>query len=556
MPETQTIVRFCLLLYVAAVALTGPAVAADEPAAPAPAVSPHQPSAPSSNPDAVPGSKAQSDGVAPAPNVPAVDGGNDDAAPATVDSETASPPAPDAVVPDVAPDGALGAEPGAGDEPAADDFDDEIVDDPDRTTGENAGETGGETAGETAGETEAIPLDDLRTFAEVFGRIKSDYVEPVDDRKLLLSAIRGMLGGLDPHSSYLDSEEYRDLQVGTTGEFGGLGIEVGMEDGFVKVIAPIDDTPAQRAGMLAGDLIIRIDSKPVKGMDLNDAVKLMRGKPGTKIVLTVVRDGEGGPLTITIERAVIKVASVKSRTLEPGFGYVRIASFQARTTEDLLKAVAALKTENKAGLKGVVLDLRNNPGGVLNAAVGVSDAFLDKGLIVYTEGRIEDSKLEFKAGPDDILDGAPLVVLVNGGSASASEIVAGALQDQRRAIIIGGKTFGKGSVQTIVPVDDRTALKLTTARYYTPSGRSIQAQGIEPDIELARGSVTLAEESEIAPLTEADLMRHLDDEPKSAPADAAADSEETPLATEDYQLSEALNILKGLSLYGKSAKGP
>jgi len=395
---------------------------------------------------------------------------------------------------------------------------------------------------------DALPLDDLRVFAEVFGRIKSDYVESVNDAELLASAIRGMLAGLDPHSSYLDPDEYRDLQVGTSGEFGGLGIEVGMEDGFVKVIAPIDDTPAQRAGMQAGDLIVRIDDKPVKGLSLNDAVKLMRGKPGTSIKLTVVREDEGNPITLSIERDVIKVASVKSRTLEPGYGYLRISNFQARTTEDLLKAIAELKRENRRGLRGVVLDLRNNPGGVLNSAVGVSDAFLNEGLIVYTQGRIDDSRLEFKAGPDDILDGAPMVVLVNGGSASASEIVAGALQDQRRAIIMGSDTFGKGSVQTIVPIDERRALKLTTARYYTPSGRSIQAQGIKPDIELERGSLTLATEPDVRPLKEADLMRHLEDD--DAQSNDDAEDEEGSLAAEDYQLSEALNVLKGVSILG------
>ncbi|NBC48687.1 MAG: PDZ domain-containing protein, partial [Gammaproteobacteria bacterium] len=355
---------------------------------------------------------------------------------------------------------------------------------------------------------DGLPLKELRVFAEVFGRIKSDYVERVKDRELLESAIRGMLAGLDPHSAYLEPEQYNDLRVGTSGEFGGLGIEVGMEDGFVKVIAPIDDTPAQRAGIQAGDLIVRIDDKPVKGLSLSEAVELMRGEPGSIIELTLMRDSEAKPLQVEIERAVIKVASVKKRLLEPGFGYLRIANFQARTTDDLVKAVESLQQKNDGPLKGVVLDLRNNPGGVLNTAVGVSDAFLEDGLIVYTEGRMEDAKLEFHAGPNDVLDGAPLVVLVNGGSASASEIVAGALQDQRRALIMGNPTFGKGSVQTIIPVDTRTALKLTTARYFTPSGRSIQALGIEPDIILERGSLTLAAESDVAPLKEANLMRH------------------------------------------------
>jgi carboxyl-terminal processing protease len=524
MSETTMIVRTSLILPFAALAFVALPVRAADAGAPSPAptsvpaVAPHQPPAPVEPPG-------------PEFDTPAPVG--DDSAPVTVDSEapvspeTAGPKTTDTESPETGTDNEPENGPDVVEEPG-----DEAVD----------------------GQAEGLPLKDLRIFAEVFGRIKSDYVESVDDRKLLSSAIRGMLGGLDPHSSYLDPEEYRELQVGTTGEFGGLGIEVGMEDGLVKVIAPIDDTPAQRAGMQAGDLIVRIDGKPIKGMGLNDAVKLMRGKPGTSIELTVVREGEGSPLTITIERDVIKVASVKSRTLEPGYGYLRVASFQARTTEDILKAVAKLKQENPDGLKGVVLDLRNNPGGVLNAAVGVSDAFLEQGLIVYTKGRIDDSQLEFKAGPDDILDGAPLVVLVNGGSASASEIVAGALQDQGRALILGGKTFGKGSVQTIVPIDERTALKLTTARYYTPSGRSIQAQGIEPDIELARGSVTLAEESAVTQLKEADLMRHLEEGDPTVSDEAGADaSEDAPLAAEDYQLSEALNVLKGLSIYGKAA---
>jgi carboxyl-terminal processing protease len=443
-----------------------------------------------------------------------------------------------------------------------------------------AGSLVGEVLAEQADDTEALPLEDLRTFAEVFGRIKNDYVEPVDDRELLESAIRGMLSGLDPHSSYLDSEEYRDLQVGTSGEFGGLGIEVGMEDGFVKVIAPIDDTPAKTAGLKAGDLIIRIDEKPVKGMSLNEAVKLMRGKPGTEIELTILREGGDRPFKVQLVRDVIHVASVKSRTLEEGYGYIRISNFQSRTTEDMLKALSELKEENGGGLKGVVLDLRNNPGGVLNSAVGVSDAFLGEGLIVYTKGRVADSELQFKAGPDDVLKGAPIVVLVNGGSASASEIVAGALQDHKRAIIMGTQTFGKGSVQTIVPVDNSTALKLTTARYYTPSGRSIQAHGIEPDIMLVRGELSLAEESEIEPLKEANLTRHLDDanqetgpgtgdqgDQKDLEDDGRGDaeteqkppedkvSEDRPLAVEDYQLGEALNVLKGLNILGHIGDG-
>jgi carboxyl-terminal processing protease len=420
-----------------------------------------------------------------------------------------------------------------------------------------------------------LPLKELRIFAEVLGRIKTDYVEPVNDKALIESAIRGMLAGLDPHSAYLNEDEYRDLQVGTSGEFGGLGIEVGMEDGFVKVIAPIDDTPAQRAGLKAGDLIIRIDEKPVKGMSLNDAVNLMRGKPGTNVTLTVMREGGDHPMNVQLSREVIHVASVKSRTLDSGYGYVRISHFQSRTTEDLLKAVADLKKQNGGSLKGLVLDLRNNPGGVLNSAVGVSDAFLTGGLIVYTKGRVEDSDLQFKAGPDDILKGAPMVVLVNAGSASASEIVAGALQDQKRAIIMGSQTFGKGSVQTIIPIDDKTALKLTTARYYTPSGRSIQAEGIVPDIALAPVRVTAAQPTDVEPLKEADLVRHLDEpttpaESGNAPPKPGATGDtntggeagkagksgpKKPLVVEDYQLSEALNVLKGLNIIHKPKGG-
>lgn len=403
-----------------------------------------------------------------------------------------------------------------------------------------------------------IPLEQLRAFSDVFSRIKNDYVVEVDDKTLLVNAIRGMLSGLDPHSSYLDSEEFKDLQIGTTGEFGGLGIEVGMEDGFVKVIAPIDDTPAQRAGVQAGDLIIRLDDAPVKGMTLSDAVKVMRGKPGSDIVLTIVREGEEKPLTITITRDVIKVKSVKHRMLDDGFGYVRITTFQSKTGSGLIKAVSQLKKDNKGPLKGLVLDLRNNPGGVLNASVSVSDVFLDKGMIVYTEGRVEDSRLRFNATPGDMMDGAPIVVLINGGSASASEIVAGALQDHNRAIIMGTRSFGKGSVQTILPSRGGAAVKLTTARYYTPSGRSIQAEGIKPDIEVSRIHVTGEETSSIASLKEKDLNGHLDnnmpgteekgDDKSGKKGKDEKEEVKESLATKDYQLFEALNLLKGLHI--------
>jgi carboxyl-terminal processing protease len=402
----------------------------------------------------------------------------------------------------------------------------------------------------------AIPFEELRAFTEVFHRIKSDYVEEVDDKTLLENAIQGMLNGLDPHSSYLTPDVFQELQIGTTGEFGGLGIEVTMEDGFVRVIAPIDDTPAQRAGIEAGDLIIRLDDTPVKGMTLTDAVKIMRGKPGTSIKLTLVRESEDKPITVTIVRDIIKVKSVKSRTLAPGYGYVRLSHFQTHSADDLEKAIIALKRENKGHLKGLVLDLRNNPGGVLNAAVEVSDAFLREGLIVYTEGRVDDASLKFKAHPRDLLNGAPIVVLVNGGSASASEIVAGALQDHKRAVIMGNKTFGKGSVQTILPMNNDAALKLTTARYYTPSGHSIQAEGIEPDIVLKKVEIASVEEDEDY-LKEADLARHLENgkadkssQSESNGSNSAIDSDE-PLIKSDYAVYEALNLLKGLNILKK-----
>jgi len=399
----------------------------------------------------------------------------------------------------------------------------------------------------------ALPLEELRTFTEVYSKIKSDYVEDVDDKKLLEDAITGMLAGLDPHSSYLDPQGFKEVRIGTEGQFGGLGIEVTMENGFIKVVSPIEDTPAARAGIEPGDLIVRLDDKAVKGLTLSDAVKLMRGKPGSVITLTVIREGEAKPLKVDITRAVIKIQSVKSRILEPGYGYLRITQFQANTGQNLKTALRKLETENKSKLKGMVLDLRNNPGGVLNAAVAVSDVFLSDGLIVYTEGRVSDSKLKFSATSSEAIKGAPLVVLVNGGSASASEIVAGALQDHGRAIIMGTKTFGKGSVQTIMPMSNGAALKLTTARYYTPSGKSIQATGIEPDIITEDVKVTKSKQDEDR-LKEADLSGHLDgsDEGKSADKEDKEKTTEKKSIDDDFQLNEALTLLKGINIYTKN----
>ena len=409
---------------------------------------------------------------------------------------------------------------------------------------------------EPAPEPEAgeLPVDQIRTFAEVFAKIKKDYVEDVEDGVLLENAIKGMLEGLDPHSSYLDEDAYMDLQEGTSGEFGGLGIEVSMEDGFIKVISPIDDTPAQKAGLQSGDLVIRLDETPVKGLSLNDAVARMRGEPGTDITLTIIREGEEKPLKIAITRDVIKVKSVRTQTLEPGFGYLRISHFQSRTAEDARTGVQQLKQDNNGNLNGLILDLRNNPGGILSAAVSISDLFLDKGLIVYTEGRIDDSRLKFNAKPADILDNAPIVVLVNAGSASASEIVAGALQDHKRGIIMGQKTFGKGSVQTVLPISNAAALKLTTARYFTPSGRSIQVSGIEPDVVITRVKVESLEEEETHIITEENLNRHLDNNTQDDTQQETTNGDEDTAAQikarllEDYALQQALNVLKSLQI--------
>ncbi|WP_025041999.1 S41 family peptidase [Nitrosospira briensis] len=372
---------------------------------------------------------------------------------------------------------------------------------------------------ETQGVLHPLPIEELRAFTEVFGRIKSDYVEPVEDRKLITEAINGMLTGLDPHSAYLDMDAFKELQIGTQGEFGGLGIEVSMEDGFVKVISPIEDTPAFRAGIKPGDLIIKLDDTAVKGLSLTDAIKRMRGKPNTSITLTVLRKGETKPMVFTLVRAVIKIQSVKSKLIEPGYAYIRITQFQEQTGENLTKAIDKLFKESTVPMKGLVLDLRNDPGGLLNGAVAVSAAFLPaNSLVVYTDGRTEDAKMKLKASPEFYLRDTksdylkrlpaaiktvPMITLVNGGSASASEIVAGALQDHKRSVVMGTQTFGKGSVQTILPLGNNTAIKLTTARYYTPNGQSIQAKGITPDI------LDESAKDEFERLREADLDRHL-----------------------------------------------
>ena len=429
-----------------------------------------------------------------------------------------------------------------------------------------------------------LPLDELRTFAEVYGKIKSDYVETVEDKKLINEAINGMLTGLDPHSSFLDVEGFKDLQAGTQGEFGGLGIEVGMEDGLVKVISPIEDSPAFKGGVKSGDLIMQLDEKLVKGMSLNDAVKIMRGKPNTSIKLTILRKGENKPIYITLIRAIIKTQSVKYKLPEPGYAYLRVTQFQEHSAEDLAKAIKALREQNKGPLKGLVLDLRNNPGGLITAAVGISAAFVPKdALVVYTEGRTEDAKMRLTANPENYARGGqsgdfladlpadiktvPMVVLINGGSASASEIVSGALQDHKRAVIMGTQSFGKGSVQTILPMNNGTAIKLTTARYFTPNGRSIQAKGIVPDIVVEDATVNTAEQG--MNLREADLSNHLSN-PKEAetsvkeapkpPTVKKDDRQATDKTTmeagtkTDYQFMQAVNLLKGIDILAPSKK--
>ncbi len=431
----------------------------------------------------------------------------------------------------------------------------------------------------------------LNLFGDVFERVRADYVDKVSDEKLIENAINGMLSSLDPHSSYLNAKNFRDMQVQTRGEFGGLGIEVTMENGFVKVVTPIDGTPAAKAGLKPGDLIVALDKHPVQGMTLNDAVEKMRGRVNSDIVLTIRRTGRE-PFDVTLTRAVVKVQSVRYHT-EGNIGYIRITSFNEQTMTGLEKGIAKIKDKLGANLRGYVLDLRNNPGGLLQQSVAVADAFIDKGEIVSTRARRPEDSQRFNAKPGDLAKGLPIVVLINGGSASASEIVAGALQDHHRAIIMGTRSFGKGSVQTIIPLAGHGAIRLTTARYYTPSGRSIQAKGIEPDILVPQAKLEVVETGPSE--HEADLKGALanpDDAAKAKKEESeekngtakpgaktpapgaktptpgaktpgpgaenakpkpaigtAAEAEGEDKAPQDYQLQRALDLIHGIALY-------
>jgi carboxyl-terminal processing protease len=391
---------------------------------------------------------------------------------------------------------------------------------------------------------ERLPLRELRVFTQVFEQIRRGYVEEVKDTELLENAIAGLLLELDPHSAYLNESDYDDLQESSTGEYSGLGLEVGAEDGMIKIISPIDDSPAAKSGIKAGDLIVEIDAVPVRGMALQKAIDKLRGEKGTSIDLTVLRDDQEMPIEFTIIRDTIQLSSVRSRVLEPGYGYVRVSQFQTSSGDDFKQELRDLK-QHETPLKGVIIDLRNNPGGLVPASVEISDAVLDGGTVVYTEGRLPSTNSTYQATSGDILEGIPIVVLINGGSASASEIVAGALQDHRRAAIIGTQSFGKGSVQTVIPLGDGRAVKLTTARYFTPNGRSIQAEGIVPDIIVEPAEIRRYQVRDR--VREEDLEGHLQqasDKNKTAP-----EPEED--FTDDNQLYEALNVLKGFQLLGK-----
>lgn len=390
---------------------------------------------------------------------------------------------------------------------------------------------------ETTPEQASKTIEKLRQFSQVFHNIKKNYVNDISEQQLLQMAIQGMLEQLDPHSSYLDASEFQDLQNDTRGEFAGIGVEVMLEDGLIKVVSPIDNSPAKTAGILSGDKIIKIDEHSVQGSNLNQSVDLLRGKKGSKVTLLILREGHNKPLTFQLTRDIIKLESVTAKILEPGLGYLRIAQFQENTTDDAKQALANLQ-KNQA-LQGLVLDLRNNPGGLLKSAVGISDLFLPEGLIVYTQGRSSERQ-DYPSKPEQMLAGKPVIVLVNQGSASASEIVAGALQDHKRALVVGQTTFGKGSVQTILPVTDTTAIKLTTARYYTPNGRSIQAKGITPDIALQNGKLSIQQSQGE---TEASLPKHLEAEQSKTQK-----TKTSTLAQDDYLLYQALNLLKAQTL--------
>ncbi len=398
-----------------------------------------------------------------------------------------------------------------------------------------------------------LPWQQVRLLADVMQLVKEDYVQPVSDKTLIDNAIGGMLAGLDPHSAFLDKADYLQMQTLTTGQFGGLGLEVTQQNGAVVVISPIDGTPAARAGIQAGDVIVRVNGTALDGMSLDDAVALMRGAPGTGVTLTILRRGVNKPLDFRLTRSEVHVASVRSRLLEPGYGYVRISQFSGDTGNGVVKAVKTLIKENHGALKGLILDLRNNPGGLVDAAVEVSDAFLNSGIIVSAKGRAPDSNFVRRATPGDILADAPMVVLVNGGTASAAEITAGALQDNHRALILGTQTFGKGSVQTVIPLPQGAAIKLTTSLYYTPSGHSIQAEGIKPDIVVPAFNVSVANTAG-ATIREANLAGHLGN---TAPTPEASSDVKAgdQLASQDFQLYEALNILKGLSLASSDGSG-
>jgi len=388
----------------------------------------------------------------------------------------------------------------------------------------------------------------LNLFGDVFERVRAQYVEEVPDKQLVETAINGMLMSLDPHSSYLNEEDFEEMQVQTRGEFGGLGIEVTMENGVVKVVSPIDDTPAYRAGVQAGDYITHLDDTPIVGMTLNEAVDKMRGKVGTSIKLTIRRKDVPDAVEVSLVRDVIKISAVKHEVKESDIGYIRITTFNQNTDSGVRKAVKEIKEKAGGKLLGYVIDLRNNPGGLLDQAIAVADDFLDKGEIVSTRGRHEEDTKRDNATPGDITDGLPLVVIINGGSASASEIVAGALQDHKRAIVLGTQSFGKGSVQTGIPLPGHGAMRLTTARYYTPSGRSIQAKGIEPDIKVDQAKV---ERIAAAGIHEADLRGALKN-PNEDKADAKEKGEEETddeKKAEDYQLSRAIDLIRGVSLY-------